>query len=101
MSPGEAREWGRGDRRRIPARDFPGEVLALVDERQGGRRCDACHAAGRTPPASEPLELDHRQPIALGGDNHWLNLRWLCRSCNRGRGTRPGTPGRPAWTRRR
>ena len=39
MTRAEALAWGRGDRARIPTRDFPLEVLALVDQRLGARGC--------------------------------------------------------------
>lgn len=95
-----AREWGRDDRRRIATRDFPEGVKALVDERQGGRFCVECHVAGRTPPADEPLVLDHMQPLSRGGTNHWSNLRWLCEGCNLSRGNRRDV-GVPRWARGR
>lgn len=75
--------WGRGVKRRVDARDVPAAVLALVEERQGGRRCATCGA-------TEQLELDHRIPLSRGGDNHWRNLQWLCRRCNRRKGARRG-----------
>jgi len=54
--------------------------------------------AGLTPPADEPLEIDHKQPISLGGDNHWTNLQFLCRYHNRARGNRPADLKRlPTW----
>lgn len=98
-----AASWGRGDRRRLCLRDYPPGVLALVEERQGGRFCEDCRRIGLTPPPEEPLELDHRQALAAGGDNHHLNLRWVCRGHNRAKQHRPLTlrPGRPAWARRR
>jgi len=96
-----AQDWGRGDTRRLTTRDFPREVLALVDDAQGGRFCVACRRDSLDTPAEEPLELDHKQPLSRGGDNNWRNLRWLCRSHNRGRCARPGLPeGPPAWARR-
>lgn len=94
--------WGRGDHRRMRVSDYPAEVLALVDAR-AGRACEDCVRAGITPPASEPLELDHRQPLSQGGDNHHLNLRWACRGHNRGRRDRALQlhPRLPRWARRR
>lgn len=94
--------WGRGDHRRLRVEDYPPAVLALVDARDG-RRCEDCARAGLATPASEPLELDHRQPLAQGGDNHHLNLRWACRGHNRGRRDRPLElrPRLPRWARRR
>ena len=89
--------WGKGDTRRIATRDVPEAVKALVDKRQNGRYCIACSGiAPRAMPAGRselnPLELDHLQPHSKGGDNHHLNLRWLCRSHNRGRSNRKTTP---------
>lgn len=102
MTRAEALRWGRGLRRRVDARDIPAAVLALVDERQGGRFCVACRELGLVTPASVPLELDHLQPLSQGGDHHHLNLAWRCRSHNRGRGARSAAPRatRPAWARR-
>ena len=94
-----ARQWGRGDTSRITTREFPPAVLALVDERQQGRYCEACRRKGLQTPVSEPLEIDHRQPLSKGGDNHWTNLRWLCRAHNRGRGDRRDPPATPRWAR--
>lgn len=94
-----ARAWGRGDTRRIPTRDVPAEVLELVDDAQGGRFCVACLEAKVPTPPGEPLELDHKQPLSRGGDNHWSNLRWLCRAHNRGRGNREDVPAIPRHAR--
>lgn len=94
-----AEDWGRGDSRRIKREDYPGEVLELVERRQGGRRCALCDEQGLTPPADEPLVLDHLQPLSQGGDNHHSNLRWLCRAHNAGRRDRPLWAGRPRWAR--
>lgn len=84
-------DWGRGDTRRLKTSQIPAAVLALVEARDGGRRCAECrHLKVRTP-ESEPLEIDHRQPLAKGGTNHWTNLQWLCRGHNRAKrdGLRP------------
>lgn len=103
MTRAQALAWGRGDRARIPTRDFPGEVLALVDARLGARACVECRELALETPADEPLELDHLQPLARGGDNHHLNLTWRCRSHNRARGAAPANAParRPRWERRR
>lgn len=96
----EAEAWGKGDTRRLATRDIPGAVLALVDERQGGRFCVCCCQAGRAPPPDEPLEIDHMRPLAEGGDNSWWNMRWLCRGCNYARKTSPSLAGIvPRWAR--
>jgi HNH endonuclease len=96
-----AEEWGVNDRRRIATRDVPGEVLELVDRKQGGRFCVLCREQGLATPPEVPLVLDHHQPLSVGGTNHWSNLRWLCQSHNAGRRDRAGWRGRPAWERRR
>ena len=36
------------------------------------------------------LEIDHRQPRALGGSHDPLNLRVLCRNCNQRAGMKAG-----------
>lgn len=92
--------WGLGRCERVRIHDIPRSVLALVDERQGGRYCVACRRSGYVTPPEEPLELDHKQPLSMGGDNHHLNLQWLCRSHNRGRCNRREAPVIPAWLRR-
>lgn len=96
-------EWGKGDKRRLSSRDFPPEVIALVEKRQGGRFCEDCRALGLVTPPEIPLEVDHKQPLAKDGTNHHLNLRLACRSHNRGRGARPLElrPPRPKWSYRR
>lgn len=103
MTRGEALSWGLDDRRRIPTRDFPPEVLALVDERLGGRYCVECRALGLVTPEGEPLEADHLQPLSKEGTNHHRNLTWRCRSHNRGRGARSAlAPAKaPRWARKR
>ncbi len=90
--------WGRGDRRRLSLRDYPPAVLALVDAKQGGRFCTLCREQGLVTPPDEPLVLDHLQPLSRGGDNHAMNLRWLCASHNARRGARAGFAGEPAWS---
>jgi len=95
-----AEEWGRGDQRRISTRDFPAEVLALVDAKQGGRFCALCREQSLSPPADQKLVIDHLQPLSKGGDNHWSNLRWLCASHNSARQARAGFSGLPAWVRK-
>lgn len=93
------RDWGRSSTSRIATRDFPLEVLALVDERQGGRYCESCRAAGLSTPPGEPLEVDHLQPLSRGGTNQWSNLGWKCRAHNRGKGARVAPPSIPRWAR--
>lgn len=98
---GDPRQWGRGLTKRVP---IPAEVLALVEERMGGVYCEDCRALNLETPHDEPLEVDHRQPLAKGGDNHHLNLTWRCRSHNRHKKDR--SPGEaptatPKWMRRR
>lgn len=98
----DPRQWGRGDTRRLSTRDYPRGVLALVVERQGGRFCVECRLLGIETPDSEPLQVDHKQPLSKGGDNHHLNLQWACRAHNCGRAARSlGAPRKPKWARKR
>lgn len=61
-------------RRRAVMRGARGQAGAKVHrvllELQGG----ACAYCGET----DDLHLDHRHPIALGGQHTWDNLQWLC-----------------------
>ena len=61
---------------------YPPEVLALVIERQGARRCCYCGCF-------DGLEVEHRTPLKRGGDNHHSNLALACATCNRSKGARP------------
>lgn len=47
-----------------------------------------CQYCGAQPPAVV-LVLDHRTPIAGGGDNDPMNLVTACEPCNAGKGDRP------------
>jgi hypothetical protein len=58
------------------------ECLALAVSSEA--RCEQC---GKEPP-EVALEIDHILPVSRGGDNSHLNLRFLCRRCNRSRGNR-------------
>lgn len=97
--PVSAHAWGKGNTRRLSVRDFPPSVLALVDERQGGRFCVFCREAGLEAPVDVPLELDHRRPLSKGGDNHHFNLQWACRDHNRGKSNRRRPHAIPLWAR--
>ncbi len=51
-----------------------------------------CQYCGRRPP-EVVLNIDHVQPVALGGTNRIDNLLTACRDCNSGKGARdPGLP---------
>ena len=89
--------WGAGDKRRLRRSLYPPAVLMLIDLRQGGRHCVNC----RVQEPEQALEVDHKQPLSRGGDNHHLNLQWMCVSCNRGRGARKAAPTVPKWKRRK
>jgi 5-methylcytosine-specific restriction endonuclease McrA len=49
-----------------------------------GARCQLCGASPEKRPEVE-LEVDHRVPLHLGGDNSEDNLWTLCRPCNQGK----------------
>lgn len=94
-----AAPWTPGDTTRRPTSAAPPYVLAAVERRQGGRYCVHCAELGLVTPPGIPLELDHRQPLARGGDNRTSNLQWLCRDHNRAKRDRPGPPKAPKWSR--
>lgn len=52
--------------------------------KRDGYRCQLC---GRTAQDKVVLHIDHRQPLAGGGDNSPENLWVLCEDCNLGKGT--------------
>ena len=56
----------------------------LVVAMSSDSRCERC---GKEPP-EVTLEIDHILPVSKGGGNSLLNLRFLCRTCNRSRGNR-------------
>ena len=90
--------WGEGDTKRRTS--YPAQVLALVEERQGGRHCVFCKSEGLVTPANEPLEVDHRRPLSMGGDNSAWNLQFLCRGHNRARSNGGNRPRETSWQRR-
>jgi hypothetical protein len=48
------------------------------------QKCEIC---GRSPPEVS-LDIDHILPVSRGGDNAYLNLRFLCEHHNRSRSNR-------------
>ncbi|WP_374230293.1 HNH endonuclease [Rhodococcus sp. ARC_M12] len=60
------------------------ERVAL--ERQQNDRCGVC---GRFLDAESKPHVDHRWPIALGGEDSLDNLQLLCQGCNLGKGSLP------------
>lgn len=58
-------------------------------DRDGSARCELC---GGTFPASA-VDVDHRQPLALGGEDTDSNVQALCRECHRGKTEREFTDG--------
>lgn len=98
MTREEALVWGRGVHVRVT---IPDEVLALVEERMRGVYCPDCRALGLVTPPEVPLEIDHKQALARGGDNRHENLEWRCESHNRAKAARPVSEAKtPAWARR-
>ncbi len=63
-----------------------GRSRKLVD-REGSATCSAC---GGTFPASA-VDVDHRQPLAPGGEDTDGNVWPLCRECHRGKTEREFT----------
>lgn len=56
------------------------------------RQCacaEECRQSGQISLCSSELDIDHRHPVELGGDDSVANVRLLCRNVNRGRGLVP------------
>ena len=68
---------GAGRSRRVPA-----AVRRAVLDRDGGR-CAFVDGSGRRCEERRFLELDHVQPVGMGGDHSVSNVRILCRQHNR------------------
>ena len=68
---------------RAPREQLPHAVRDSIRRGQGGRcaKCGTRFYAGN-------MEIDHRWPIAKGGQNWMVNLQALCRSCNRSKGAK-------------
>ncbi len=56
----------------------------MVWERDGGR-CTYKNPDNKTCASRDLVQIDHIQPLALGGKNELNNLRLLCASHNRRR----------------
>lgn len=83
----EARPSVRGRRalQALVARRYSGaERLRRLVDRAGSARCGLC---GRDFPAAL-VDVDHRQPLALGGEDTDGNVWPLCRECHRGKTAR-------------
>ena len=68
---------------KAPRERLPDAVRDSIRRGQGGRcaKCGKRFYAGN-------MEIDHRWPIAKGGQNWMVNLQALCRSCNRSKGAK-------------
>lgn len=56
------------------------KVFALLSK-QNGAKCQFCSAL-------TDLQIDHKKPLARGGNNHIKNLQILCASCNQKKGAK-------------
>jgi hypothetical protein len=65
----------------VRGRGIPKPLRRFVSERDGGR-CAFVSADGHRCESTRQLEIDHIQPIALGGETKPENLRLLCRPHN-------------------
>lgn len=66
--------------------EHTGEELAQLIESQGHRCANPyCRIDLRT----AKKELDHKEPLALGGSSAIGNLQWLCAPCNRRKHAKP------------
>ena len=68
---------------RAPRKQLSDSVRDSIRRGQGGRcaKCGKRFYAGN-------MEVDHRWPIAKGGQNWMINLQALCRTCNRSKGAK-------------
>jgi hypothetical protein len=66
---------------RVRGRAIPKPLQRFVWERDGGR-CAFVSDDGHRCESTRQLEIDHIQPIALGGETNPENLRLLCRPHN-------------------
>src|SRR6185503_13866322 len=66
---------------RAGGRGIPKALRRFVSERDGGK-CAFVSADGHRCESTRRLEIDHIQPIALGGETKPENLRLLCRAHN-------------------
>ena len=60
---------------RIPVSELRDNLLT-----RDGQRCQGC---GWEPPYSDYLEVDHKKPRSLGGDDYLSNRTLLCAPCNK------------------
>lgn len=65
--------------RAAAAKDF--DALFIAVGRRDGFKCAACGSV-------DDLQLDHIEPVALGGETHPNNLQLLCKPCNIQKGER-------------
>jgi len=65
----------------VRGRGIPKPLRRFVSERDGGR-CAFVGTDGHRCESTRQLEIDHIQPIALGGETKPENLRLLCRPHN-------------------
>ena len=66
---------------RVRGRGIPKPLRRFVSERDGGR-CAFVGTEGHRCESTRQLEIDHIQPIAMGGETKPENLRLLCRAHN-------------------
>lgn len=78
----ERKEKGKTTKRYERAaavKDF--DALFIAIGRRDGFKCAACGSV-------DNLQLDHVEPVALGGETHPRNLQLLCQPCNLRKGER-------------
>jgi hypothetical protein len=75
VHPGE-RQWVR--------RGYVKKHVREAVHARDGHKCVQCGSGSS-------LQIDHIEPVSLGGSNEPPNLQTLCRSCNSRKGNRPNT----------
>lgn len=69
---------GSGDRQKIS------KAIRYDLLRASNFKCQTCGISA----SDAPLEIDHIQPVSMGGISDLSNYQVLCRDCNRGKGVR-------------
>ena len=75
------------------SRSIPHDIMFKVGRRDD-YRCQKCHK----PVPDDQMEFDHIIPHAKGGPTTVANIRLLCRTCNRRKGSSLDEIGRPEPT---
>jgi hypothetical protein len=79
---------GENPQRHFPAKQARAKADAKDLKRILEQQDYACASCG-CDLIPEKAELDHKTPMSDGGTHAALNLQWLCKDCNRAKGSMP------------